>query len=55
MSCVSLGRDVLEDPAEVAEAHGRVKALGHRRGFDAGRLTPSRERVVQLCDSERGP
>jgi hypothetical protein len=50
-----LGRDVLEDPTEIAEPHRRVKPLGHRRGLDAGRLTPSRKRIVQVCESQRGP
>ena len=49
-----MGWDVLEDPTEIVEPHRRVKPLCHRRGLETGRLTSSRERVVQVCESQRG-
>jgi len=41
-----LGRRVLEDPAEIPEAHGCVDALGHRGGLKAGRAAASADGVV---------
>jgi len=35
-------RHVLEDPAEIAEAHGGIYALGHLRGLQSRRLTAAR-------------
>ena len=48
------GRRVLEDPAEVAEADGRVHALGHRRGLQARGRAAALRRVVDETCRERG-
>jgi hypothetical protein len=47
-------RDVFEEAAEIAEADRGVDAFRGVRGLEAGRLTSSRERVVDVESGERG-
>ena len=45
--------NVLQDPAEIAEAHGGIHALGHLRRLQARRLTSAGERVMKVDSGQR--